>query len=141
MSALYQKRTLLRAFLHVSPVPAPGWQSLRSVSAHFDCDQRTCSRWHAQYACQISESDCVWAGLVVTTYELVRLANFFCKMMTIMGNPDAANALTTNSLLKFCVVIAWLGSNKEDRKNARVVIRYIIAVWSEEKPARCSSSG
>lgn len=61
--------------------------------------------------------------------------------MTITGNPDAANALTTNSLFRFCVVIPWSGSNKEDRKNARVVIRDIIAACSEEKLARCSFSG
>lgn len=62
-------------------------------------------------------------------------------MMTMMGKPDAANALTANSLFRFCVVIPWSGSNKEDRKNARVVIRDIIAVCNEEKLARRSSSG
>lgn len=61
--------------------------------------------------------------------------------MTITGNTEAANALTTSSLFRFCVVIPWSGSNKEDRKNARVVIRYIMAVCSEVKLARCSSSG
>jgi biotin synthase-like enzyme len=61
--------------------------------------------------------------------------------MTRTGNTDAANALTTNSVFRFCVVISWSGSNKEDRKNARVVIRYIMAVCREVKLARCLSSG
>lgn len=61
--------------------------------------------------------------------------------MTITGNPAAANVLTANSLFRFCVVIPWSGSNKEDKKNARVVIRDIIAACSEEKLARCSFSG
>ena len=69
------------------------------------------------------------------------LASFFCSMTTMTGNPHAANALTTNSRFRFCVVNPWSGSNKDDRKKAKVVIRNIMAVCSEEKLARCSSSG
>ena len=61
--------------------------------------------------------------------------------MTIRGNPVAANAHTTSNRSKFCVVMPWSGSNKDDKKNAKVVIRDIIAVCNEEKLARCSSAG
>lgn len=61
--------------------------------------------------------------------------------MIITGYPDAVNALINSSRFTFSVVTPCSGSNKEDKKNARVVIRYIIAVCNEVKLARCSSSG
>jgi len=61
--------------------------------------------------------------------------------MTIRGKPVAANAQTTSNRSKFSVVIPLSGSNKDDKKNARVVIRDIIAACNEEKLARCSSAG
>lgn len=71
----------------------------------------------------------------------VRLASFFCKTMTIIGVPDAVIAHTANSVSIFCSAMRWSGNKKADRKNAAVVIRYIMDVCNEENPARCLLSG
>jgi len=62
-------------------------------------------------------------------------------MITTMGNPDADIAQTPSNVFIFCGAMACPGNRKADRKNATVVIRYIIDDCNEENPARCLSSG
>lgn len=72
---------------------------------------------------------------------IVRLASFFCKMMIIIGDPDAEIAHSASNLSIFWSAMRWSGNRKADRKNAAVVISYIMDVCNEENPARWLLSG
>ena len=62
-------------------------------------------------------------------------------MITMIGNPNAEMALTVSNVFIFCCVMSYPGNKKEDKKNAIVVIKYIIDVCNDMNPARCLLSG